>query len=202
MLTETARKQESSTQMGNQGHSGEGTRLLCEWVWDGAIGDVREAHAWTNRPVWPSGIEVDRPSETPPRFRPASTGTSGSARRMRVPITRPITRRSGARGGTSAPARSATWRCHIVDPLFWSLKLKYPVSVEANISRYWHAFFEETAPKNEMFPRSTIVRFRFPRSGEHARGGRDVVGRGAHAGAPRRARARPAHGQHSTAGSC
>jgi hypothetical protein len=34
--------------------------------------------------------------------------------------------------------------------------------VEANISKYWQAFFEETKPKNEMFPRSTIVRFRFP----------------------------------------
>jgi len=52
--------------------------------------------------------------------------------------------------------------CHIVDPLFWALKLKYPVSVEANISKYWQAFFEQTQPKNEMFPRSTIVRYKFP----------------------------------------
>jgi len=65
LLTETARKHGVVTQMGNQGHSGEGIRLLCEWVWDGAIGPIREAHAWTNRPVWPSGIEVDRPKETP-----------------------------------------------------------------------------------------------------------------------------------------
>jgi hypothetical protein len=42
------------------------------------------------------------------------------------------------------------------------MKLKYPVSVEASISSYWHAFFEMTEPKNEMFPRSTIVRFKFP----------------------------------------
>ena len=52
--------------------------------------------------------------------------------------------------------------CHIVDPLFWALKLQYPVSVEANISRVWHAFFEETEPKNETYPRSSIVRFKFP----------------------------------------
>ena len=52
--------------------------------------------------------------------------------------------------------------CHIVDPLFWALKLKYPISVEANISKYWHAWFQETQPKNEMFPRSTIVRYKFP----------------------------------------
>ena len=65
LLTETARKYGVATQMGNQGHSGEGIRLLCEWVWDGAIGPIRQAHAWTNRPVWPSGIEVDRPTDTP-----------------------------------------------------------------------------------------------------------------------------------------
>ena len=56
--------------------------------------------------------------------------------------------------------------CHIIDPLFWALKLQYPVSVEANISRVWHAFFEETEPKNETYPRSSIVRFRFPARGK------------------------------------
>jgi len=50
LLTETARKYKVATQMGNQGNSGEGLRQMCEWVWDGAIGEVREAHAWTNRP--------------------------------------------------------------------------------------------------------------------------------------------------------
>ena len=53
LLTEAARKQGVATQMGNQGHSGDGVRHLCEWIWDGAIGEVREVHAWTNRPVWP-----------------------------------------------------------------------------------------------------------------------------------------------------
>jgi predicted dehydrogenase len=65
VLTEAARKHGVASQMGNQGHSGEGIRILCEWIWDGAIGHVREAHAWTNRPVWPQGVEVDRPTETP-----------------------------------------------------------------------------------------------------------------------------------------
>ena len=57
MLTEAARKYKVKSQMGNQGHSGEGVRLICEWIWDGAIGDVREVHAWTNRPVWQSSAE-------------------------------------------------------------------------------------------------------------------------------------------------
>ena len=66
VLTEAARAQKVATQMGNQGHSGDGTRLICEWIQSGTIGAVREIHAWTNRPVWPQGVEVERPAETPP----------------------------------------------------------------------------------------------------------------------------------------
>ena len=50
LLAETARETGVVTQMGNQGHSGEGTREFCEIIWSGAIGDVREAHCWTDRP--------------------------------------------------------------------------------------------------------------------------------------------------------
>jgi predicted dehydrogenase len=165
LLTETARKYKVASQMGNQGHSGEGIRLLCEWVWDGAIGDVREAHAWTNRPVWPSGIEVDRPKETPEV--PAGMDWDlwiGPARpRPYHPTYHPAKWRAWWDFGTGSLGDMG---CHIVDPLFWALKLKYPVAVEANISRYWPAFFEQAEPKNEMFPRSTIVRFQFPARGK------------------------------------
>ena len=63
------------TQMGNQGHSSEGARLINEWIQAGVIGPVRQVHVWTNRPLgyWPQGIprpmpgagaaaRVDRPS--------------------------------------------------------------------------------------------------------------------------------------------
>jgi len=50
-LTEAARKYSVATQMGNQGHSGEGVRQLCEIIWSGAIGNVSEVHEWTNRPI-------------------------------------------------------------------------------------------------------------------------------------------------------
>ena len=161
LLTETARKQGVASQMGNQGHSGEGSRLLCEWVWDGAIGEVREAHAWTNRPVWPSGIEVDRPSETPevPPGLDWDLWLGPAHPRPYHPTYHPAKWRAWWDFGTGSLGDMA---CHIIDPLFWALKLKYPVSVEANVSKYWHGFFEESLAKNEMFPRSTIVRFRFP----------------------------------------
>ena len=161
LLTETARQQGVASQMGNQGHSGEGIRLLCEWVWDGAIGDVREAHAWTNRPVWPSGIEVDRPTETvdvPPGL-DWDLWLGPAHERPYNPTYHPAKWRAWWDFGTGSLGDMA---CHIIDPLFWALKLKYPISVEANVSKYWHAFFEETKAKNEMFPRSTIVRYRFP----------------------------------------
>ena len=53
-----------ATQMGNQGHSNEGARRVVEVVRAGAVGPIREVHAWTDRPIWPQGI--DRPEGTPP----------------------------------------------------------------------------------------------------------------------------------------
>ena len=63
-LTEAARKYKVVTQMGNQGHSEEGLRLMQEWFDAGAIGEVREVHCWTNRPIWPQGMP--RPTEAQP----------------------------------------------------------------------------------------------------------------------------------------
>ncbi|MGH7700570.1 MAG: Gfo/Idh/MocA family protein, partial [Gemmatimonadales bacterium] len=60
-LAAAARGAGVATQMGNQGHAGEGTRQIREWVEAGAIGTVREVHYWTNRPIWPQAL--DRPTE-------------------------------------------------------------------------------------------------------------------------------------------
>jgi predicted dehydrogenase len=50
------------TQMGNQGHSGDDGRKAVEWIQSGAIGDVTEAHVWTNRPLsyWPKNLVLSR----------------------------------------------------------------------------------------------------------------------------------------------
>jgi len=161
VLTEAARKHKVATQLGNQGHSCDGARLICEWIWDGAIGPVREVHAWTNRPVWPQGIEVDRPTETPPV--PASLDwdlwLGPAPARPYHPTYHPGTWRAWWDFGTGSLGDLG---CHILDAPFWALKLKYPVSVEGCISTYWHGLWQETKPKNETYPRSTIVRFQFP----------------------------------------
>ena len=61
-LMEEARKAKVATQMGNQGHSSEGMKLMCEWIWDGAIGAVREVDVWTTHAVWPQGM-TSRPAD-------------------------------------------------------------------------------------------------------------------------------------------
>jgi predicted dehydrogenase len=164
-LTEAAREHKVVTQMGNQGHSGDGTRLVCEWIQAGVIGTVREVDAWTNRPVWPQGIEVDRPKETPPV--PAGLDWDrwlGPAPYRPYHSTYvPGTWRAWCDFGTGSLGDLG---CHIVDAAFWAMKLKYPVSVEGCISTYWHDLWKKTEPRNETFPRSTIVRYQFPARGE------------------------------------
>jgi predicted dehydrogenase len=44
LLAKAAKEANVVTQMGNQGHAGEGARLVCEWIWSGAIGNVTEVH--------------------------------------------------------------------------------------------------------------------------------------------------------------
>ncbi len=63
VLAKTAADTGVVTQMGNQGHSSDDARLINEWVQAGLIGDVREVHVWTNRPIWPQGIPA--PAQTP-----------------------------------------------------------------------------------------------------------------------------------------
>ena len=69
-ITEAARRAKVQTQMGNQGHSSESIRLLKEWLAAGVIGDVREVHAWTDRPVggdpWSNFAVQAQSKDTPP----------------------------------------------------------------------------------------------------------------------------------------
>lgn len=164
-LAEAARRYQVATQMGNQGHSNDGTRQICEWIWSGAIGAVREVHAWTNRPVWPQSIEVERPRETPPVPDTLDWDLWIGPAPMRPyhPDYAPSKWRAWWDFGTGSLGDLG---CHIMDPVFWAMKLGQPTSVEGNISTYWEGFWQRTEPKNENYPRSTIVRYQFPARGE------------------------------------
>lgn len=165
VLTEAARQYKVVTQMGNQGHSNDGTRQICEWIWGGAIGAVKEVHAWTNRPVWPQGIEVERPTDTPPVPETLDWDQWIGPAPMRPyhPTYAPNAWRAWWDFGTGSLGDLG---CHVLDPVFWALKLGQPVSIEGNISAYWEGFWKKTVPKNETYPRSSIVRYKFPARGD------------------------------------
>jgi predicted dehydrogenase len=136
MLAKAAKETGVTTQMGIQGHSDEGIRLIREWIEDGAIGEVREVDAWCSLSYYPFGHAwwssrwSRQPKETPP-----------------VPSTLDWDLWLGP-----APMRPyhqayhpGVWRCwwdfgcgmmgdrgaHTLDPVFWALKLGHPTSVEA-----------------------------------------------------------------------
>jgi len=154
-LTLAAREYTVATQMGNQGHSGEGIRLICEWIWDGAIGPVREVHAWTDRPGgrWKQG--VDRPEETPP-VPPTldwDLWLGPAPERPYNPIYCPFTWRGWWDFGTGALGDMA---CHILDPAFWALDLGYPRSVQA----------ATTSVNDETYPLCSVIEYEFPARGD------------------------------------
>jgi len=64
LIRQLAKEKKVATQMGNQGSAGGGLRRAVEVVQAGVLGPVRELHVWTNRPIWPQGIE--RPQHEDP----------------------------------------------------------------------------------------------------------------------------------------
>lgn len=67
LLTKLAAKHKVATQMGNQGSSGEGVNLMCEWIWNGEIGEVTKVEAFTDRPIWPQGLMTPEKADKVPK---------------------------------------------------------------------------------------------------------------------------------------
>jgi len=157
MLAKIAKETSVTTQMGIQGHSGEGGRLICEWIWDGAIGQVTEVDTWCSLSYYPFGHAYwsskwsRRPKEAPP-----------------VPATLDWDLWLGP-----APERPyhpayhpGVWRCwwdfgcgmmgdrgaHTLDPVFWALKLGHPTSVDAT----------SLDLNPDTHPVASIVTYQFP----------------------------------------
>jgi predicted dehydrogenase len=163
LMAETAREQKVATQMGNQGQANEDVRLLCETIWDGAIGQVREVHVWTDRPLqgidkwyWPQG--VDRPKGEDPV--PESLNWDlwvGPApmRPYKNRVYNPFVWRGWWDFGTGALGDIG---CHSLDPVFRALKLGHPTSVEATC----------TLVNNETYPVASRVTYEFPARGDMA----------------------------------
>ncbi len=152
-IAAAAAKYPVATQMGNQGHAGVGIRFICEWIWDGALGSVREVDIWTDRPHWPQG--VDRPLETPPvpNYLDWDSWIGPAPMRPYHPTYHPYTWKGWYDFGTGALGEIG---CHTFDPAYMALKLGEPESIEACAT-----------PSNyETYPLASIVRYQFPARGE------------------------------------
>jgi predicted dehydrogenase len=66
-LTLAAREHQVASHMGIQGHSFEGIRRMREWYKVRAIGEVKEVHIWTDRPIWPQGNRPLQPAQPVPK---------------------------------------------------------------------------------------------------------------------------------------
>lgn len=149
LLTHLAAKHKVATQMGHQGNSGNGVRQLCEWIWNGEIGEVREVHAWTNRPLWPQGLERPAKGMKVPATLDWDLFIGPAPMRPYHEVYTPWNWRGWWDFGTGAFGDMA---CHVLDPVYQALKLGYPSQVQGNSS----------LTNTESPPQSEQVQFRFP----------------------------------------
>lgn len=151
-LKQAAAKAGVVTQMGNQGHANEGTRLVKEWIEAGAIGPVREVHCWTNRPVWPQGVSFPAPVGAHPGEIDWNLWLGVAPAQPFMPGVAPFNWRGFWDYGTGALGDMG---CHIMDAPFWALDLRGPVRIEA------------TSVGNTAVsaPKSSVLKFHFPARG-------------------------------------
>jgi len=157
-LRKAAHEHKVVTQLGNQGHSFDTIRTFCEWIWDGAIGNVTEVHAACGS-VYSTIDQLPRlqekhevPAELdwdlwlgPAQYRPYH------------PLYLPGSWRRWMAFGCGV---IGDWICHVVDPVFWALDLGAPMTVQAQAENY------DPKAHAETFPRGTKVTYEFPAKGQ------------------------------------
>ena len=155
LLAKTAKETGVVSQMGNQGHAGNGVRELCEALWAGAIGDVKEAHIWTNRPIWPQGISKPYKEEKVPETMEWDLWIGSAPERPYNHKYAPFNWRGWWDFGCGAIGDMA---CHIMDPAFWSLKLYEAPAYTVEV-------LEQEGMNEETAPKKCIIKYQFPARG-------------------------------------
>ncbi len=157
VLKEAAREHGVCTQMGNQGSAENGLRRGVELIQSGIIGPIREAHVWTDRPIWPQAPDVTR--------RPAGADVwpksihwdeflgGAPARPFVAEVYHPFKWRGWLDYGTGAIGDMA---CHTANLAFRGLKLAHPTAIAA----------ESGEVNAETFPAWARVVLEFPARGE------------------------------------
>ena len=149
LLTRLADKHKIATQMGNQGASGEGVRKICEWIWNGEIGEITKVEAFTDRPIWPQGLPRPEQTQKPHSKLNWDLFLGPAKERPYNEIYTPWNWRGWWDFGTGALGDMA---CHILHPVFVALKLGYPTKVQGS----------STLLLTDCAPNAQSVRYIFP----------------------------------------
>ncbi|HOD84280.1 MAG: Inositol 2-dehydrogenase [Planctomycetes bacterium ADurb.Bin126] len=126
LLTKAAQKYKVPTQMGNQGYSSEATRVACEIIWKGDIGDVTEVHSWCGG-GFARGITKWPDVEPVPDTLNWDLWTGRAAEHTYSSKIHPINWRGFLDYGTQM---IGDWGIHMLGPANWGLQLGSPTSVE------------------------------------------------------------------------
>lgn len=154
LLTRVAAKQKVATQMGNQGSSGEGVRQICDWIWNGEIGEVTRVDAFTDRPIWPQGLMRPERVDPIPDTLNWDLFIGPAPMRPYNQIYSPWNWRGWWDFGTGALGDMA---CHILHPVFKGLQLGYPTQVQGS----------STPLLTECAPNAQMVKYIFPARKRH-----------------------------------
>ncbi|HEY7288254.1 MAG TPA: Gfo/Idh/MocA family oxidoreductase [Vicinamibacterales bacterium] len=177
-LASRAKETGVATQMGNQGHSWDDARTAIEYVWAGAIGDVREIHIWTNRPLgyWPQGVPRPEPlrADEPLRWNgPGITARLANAMAGSFPVPstldwnlflgvaphvdyHPIYHPFNWRGWVDwGVGAIGDMGAHLIDHSMWALDLGYPATIET----------VSTPFNGACYPHATMTFYEFPARG-------------------------------------
>ncbi len=155
LMRETAKKFGVCTQMGNQGSAESGLRRAVELVQGGILGNIKEIHVWTNRPIWPQAPGVmKRPK---PEDVPASLDWEAwigpAPMRPYAKGYHPFAWRGWLDFGTGALGDMA---CHTANMAFRACSLASPTEIEA----------DATDVNDETYPSSAKIRYQYPKRGD------------------------------------
>jgi len=149
LLTKLAAKYKVATQMGNQGSSGSGVRQVCDWIWNGEIGEVTSVDTFTDRPIWPQGLNTPSQGQWVPDTLNWDLFTGPAKLVPYNQIYTPWNWRGWWNYGTGALGDMA---CHIMHPIFKGLQLGYPTKVQGS----------STLLLTDCAPTAQAIRYTFP----------------------------------------
>jgi predicted dehydrogenase len=157
-LMKAAKTHKVVTQLGNQGHSYDSIRSFCEWIWDGAIGEVHTINCGCE--AVNSGIdELPHLSEhhDVPETMDWNQWLGPAQERPYHPAFAPGSWRSWVPFGNGTVG---DWTCHVVDPVFWALDLEAPDTIQAQVKDY------DFKTQGLSYPKGEIITYRFPAKGK------------------------------------